>query len=169
MTTNRQVKLVKRPQPGMLARDVFAVEDGPVPEPAPGQFRVKVQYVSLDPAMRGWVSDAKSYVPPVGVGEVMRAYAAGIVDASNHLDFKIGDAVQGIFGVQQYALSKGTRVYKVDTDAAPLARWIGGLGMPGWTAYFGLLEVGQPKAGETVVVSAASGAVGSIVGQIAKI
>lgn len=169
MTTNRQVKLAKRPQPGMLARDAFVVEEGPVPEPAPGQFRVKVHYVSLDPAMRGWVSDAKSYVPPVGVGEVMRAYAVGIVDASQHPDFKVGDAVQGLFGVQQYALSKGARVFKVDPDAAPLQRWIGGLGMPGWTAYFGLLEVGQPKAGETVVVSAASGAVGSVVGQIAKI
>jgi NADPH-dependent curcumin reductase CurA len=169
MTTNRQVKLAKRPGPGMLARDVFVIEDGPVPEPAPGQFRVKIHYVSLDPAMRGWVSDAKSYVPPVGIGEVMRAYAVGIVDASQHPDFKIGEAVQGLLGVQQYALSKGTRVYKVDTDVAPLQRWIGGLGMPGWTAYFGLLEVGQPKAGETVVVSAASGAVGSIVGQIAKI
>ena len=146
MTTNRQVKLAKRPQPGMLARDVFAIEDGPVLEPAPGQFRVKIHYVSLDPAMRGWVSDAKSYVPPVGIGEVMRAYAAGIVDASQHPDFKVGDAVQGLFGVQQYALSKGARVYKVDTSMAPLQSWIGGLGMPGWTAYFGLLEVGQPKA-----------------------
>jgi hypothetical protein len=169
MSINRQVKLIKRPPPGMLTPDVFAVEDEPAPEPGPGQFRVKVQYVSLDPAMRGWVNDAKSYVPPVGVGEVMRAYAVGAVDASNHPDFKPGDAVQGLFGAQTYALSKGTRVFKVDTSAAPLERWIGGLGMPGWTAYFGLLEVGKPKDGETVVVSAASGAVGSVVGQIAKI
>jgi len=169
MSTNRQVKLVKRPAPGMLTPDVFAIEDSPIPEPGPGQFRVKVHFVSLDPAMRGWVNDTKSYVPPVGLGEVMRAYASGIVDASNHPDFKPGDAVQGMFGAQQYALSKGTRVFKVDTTAAPLERWIGGLGMPGWTAYFGLLEVGKPQAGETVVVSAASGAVGSTVGQIAKI
>lgn len=169
MPSNRQVKLAKRPAPGMLTPDVFAIEDEPVPEPQDGQFRVKVHYVSLDPAMRGWVNDAKSYVPPVGVGEVMRAYAVGYVEASRHPDFKSGDAVQGLFGVQQYALSKGRGVYRVDLTAAPLERWVGGLGMPGWTAYFGLLEVGQPKAGETVVVSAASGAVGSVVGQIAKI
>ena len=169
MPINRQVKLARRPQPGLLTRDVFTIEDGPVPEPEDGQFRVKVHYVSLDPAMRGWVNDAKSYVPPVGLGEVMRAYAVGYVEASKHPDFKTGDAVQGLFGVQQHAISKGRGVYKVDPSAAPLERWVGGLGMPGWTAYFGLLEVGQPKAGETVVVSAASGAVGSVVGQIARI
>lgn len=169
MPSNRQLKLARRPQPGMLARDVFSIEDGPVPEPGDGQFRVKIRYVSLDPAMRGWVSDAKSYVPPVKIGEVMRAYAVGCVEASNHPDFKTGDAVQGLFGVQQYALSKGKAVTRADPTIAPLERWVGGLGMPGWTAYFGLLEVGQPKAGETVVVSAASGAVGSVVGQIARI
>jgi NADPH-dependent curcumin reductase len=169
MPMNRQVKLARRPQPGMLTRDVFAIEDGPVPAPGDGQFRVRVEYVSLDPAMRGWVNDTKSYVPPVGLGEIMRAYAVGRVETSNHADFKTGDAVQGLFGVQQYAISKGKLVNKVDPAAAPLERWVGGLGMPGWTAYFGLLEVGQPKAGETVVVSAASGAVGSVVGQIAKI
>jgi NADPH-dependent curcumin reductase CurA len=99
----------------------------------------------------------------------MRAGAAGIVEKSNHPAFAVGDAVQGMFGVQTYAVSNGERVAKVDPRQAPLERWIGGLGMPGWTAYFGLLDVGQPKAGETVVVSAASGAVGSVVGQIAKI
>ena len=169
MPMNRQVKLARRPQPGMLTPDVFTIEDGPVPEPGDGQFRVKVEFISLDPAMRGWVNDAKSYVPPVGIGEVMRAYAVGRVEASSHPDFRTGEAVQGLFGAQQYAISKGRGVYKVDPDAAPLERWVGGLGMPGWTAYFGLLDVGQPKAGETVVVSAASGAVGSVVGQIAKI
>jgi NADPH-dependent curcumin reductase len=166
--SNRMVKLARRPA-GMVKREDFTIEDGPVAEPGPGEFRVKVEYVSLDPAMRGWMNDTKSYVPPVGIGEVMRGYAAGIVDKSNHPDFKPGDAVQGMFGVQKYAISNGQRVFKVDTSLAPLQRWIGGLGMPGWTAYFGLLEVGQPKAGETVLVSAASGAVGSIVGQIAKI
>ena len=169
MPMNRQVKLVRRPPPGMLTRDVFAIEDAAIPEPAAGQFRIKLAYVSLDPAMRGWVNDTKSYVPPVGLGEVMRAYAVGLVDASNHPDFKVGDAVQGLFGVQQYAISKGKLVTRVDPATAPLQRWVGGLGMPGWTAYFGLLEVGQPKPGETVVVSAASGAVGSVVGQIARI
>ena len=167
--TNRQVKLARRPAPGPLTRDVFSIEEAPIPEPALGEFRVKIAYVSLDPAMRGWVAEGRSYVQPVPVGDVMRAYAAGHVEVSNHPDFKPGDAIQGLFGVQQYAVSKGERVLKVDTSLAPLQRWIGGLGMPGWTAYFGLLEIGQPKSGETVVVSAASGAVGSVVAQIAKL
>lgn len=169
MMKNLQVTLARRPKPGMLAPDDFALVDSPMPEPKEGEFRVKVAYISCDPAMRGWVSDARSYVPPVGIGEVMRAYAVGVVDASNHPDFKVGEAVQGLLGVQTYAISNGRRVNKVDPSQAPLERWVGGLGMPGWTAYFGLLEVGQPKAGETVVVSAASGAVGSLVGQIAKL
>ncbi len=166
--TNRMVKLARRPK-GMVVREDFKVEDGPVPEPGAGEFRIKIEYVSLDPAMRGWINDTKSYVPPVAIGETMRSYSVGIVDKSNNPAFKAGDAVQGLLGVQRYAISNGERVVKVDASQAPLQRWIGGLGMPGWTAYFGLLEVGQPKAGETVVVSAASGAVGSIVGQIAKI
>ena len=166
--SNRMVKLARRPV-GLAKREDFTIEDGPVPEPGPGEFRVKVGYVSLDPAIRGWMNDAKSYVPPIGIGEVMRSYSAGIVETSNNPAFKSGDAAQGMFGVQRYALSDGQRVVKVDVSQAPLQRWIGGLGMPGWTAYFGLLDVGQPKPGETVVVSAASGAVGSIVGQIAKI
>jgi NADPH-dependent curcumin reductase CurA len=166
--SNRMVRLARRPV-GMVKREDFKIEDGPVPEPGAGEFRVKVAYVSLDPAMRGWISEGRSYVPPVALGEVMRAYAVGTVEASNHPGFKPGEAVQGLFGVQRYAISKGERVVKVDPSQAPLERWIGGLGMPGWTAYFGLLEVGQPKAGETVVVSAASGAVGSVVGQIARV
>ena len=166
--SNRMVKLARRPK-GMVTREDFSVEDGPVPEPGPGEFRVRVEYISLDPAMRGWVNEGRSYIPPVKLGETMRAGAAGIVEKSNHPAFKTGDAVQGVFGVQKYAITNGERVIKVDTSLAPLQRWIGGLGMPGWTAYFGLLDVGQPKPGETVVVSAASGAVGSVVGQIAKI
>jgi len=166
--TNRMVKLARRPV-GLVQRSDFSIEDGPVVEPGPGEFRIKLAVISLDPAMRGWLNEGRSYVPPVRIGEVMRGYAAGHVEASNHPDFKPGDAVQGLFGVQHYAISNGERVVKVDTGKAPLERWVGGLGMPGWTAYFGLLEVGQPKAGETVVVSAASGAVGSIVGQIARI
>ena len=170
MPSNLQVTLARRPKPGPLTSADFAAREMPIPEPGPGEFRVKVHYISLDPAMRGWVSDARSYVPPVAVGEVMRAYAVGIIDASQHPDYKPGEAVQGLFGVQQYAISKGgNRTVKVDPKAAPLERWVGGLGMPGWTAYFGLLDVGKPQPGETVVVSAASGAVGSIVGQIAKI
>ena len=166
--SNRMVRLARRPV-GMVKREDFKVEDGPVPEPGVGEFRVRIAYVSLDPAMRGWISEGRSYVPPVQIGETMRAYAVGTVEASNNPGFKPGEAVQGLFGVQRYAVSNGERVVKVDPAQAPLERWIGGLGMPGWTAYFGLLEVGQPKAGETVAVSAASGAVGSVVGQIARI
>lgn len=169
MTGNRVCKLVKRPPPGLVTRDVFEFADEPLPAPGPGQFRIKIAFISLDPAMRGWMNDAKSYVAPIPLGAVMRAYAAGYVDVSNHPDFKVGDAVQGVIGVQKYAISDGKGIVKVDATQAPLERWIGGLGMPGWTAYFGLLEVGKPQPGETVVVSAASGAVGSIVGQIAKL
>jgi len=153
----------------MAEREDFVVESGPVPEPGDGEFRVKVEYVSIDPAMRPWLNEGPSYTPPVGIGEVMRALASGVVETSNHPDFRQGDPVSGLFGVQQYAVSRGDNVAKVDTSLAPLERWIGGLGMPGTTAYFGLLDVGQPKEGETVVVSAAAGAVGGIVGQVAKI
>ena len=165
---NRMVKLARRPV-GMVQPEDFRLEEGPVPEPGEGEIRVKIAYVSLDPAMRGWITEAKSYVPPVAIGETMRSYSVGIVDASRNPDFKVGDAVQGILGVQDYAIARSKGLVRVDPQQAPLERWVGGLGMPGWTAYFGLLEVGQPKAGETVLVSAASGAVGSIVGQIAKI
>ncbi|MEO1719348.1 MAG: NADP-dependent oxidoreductase [Pseudomonadota bacterium] len=166
---NRKLTLVARPKPGPFTPDNFKVVEDAVPAPGDGEFLVRSSYVSLDPAMRGWVNDGKSYVPPVGIGEVMRAFAAGEVIASNHPDYAVGDHVQGLLGVQTHALTDGTRVNKVDTSLAPLERWVGGLGMPGWTAYFGLLDVGKPKAGDTVVVSAASGAVGSVVGQIAKL
>ena len=171
--TNRMVKLARRPK-GMTTRADFTIEDGPIPQPGPGEIRVKIEYISLDPAMRGWMNDVKSYVPPVAIGAVMRSFSAGRVDASNHPDFKVGDAVVGTLGVQRYAVADATgsgrdRIYKVDTNLAPLQRWIGGLGMPGMTAYFGLLDVLKPKAGETVLVSAASGAVGSVVGQLAKL
>lgn len=165
----RRLVLTQRPKPGLVPHDSFRIEDGPVPEPGPGEFRVRIEVISLDPAMRGWINDGRSYVAPVPVGGTMRAYAAGHVEQSNHAGYKAGDAVQGLFGAQTHAISSGERVVKIDTTLAPLERWVGGLGMPGWTAYFGLLEVGLPKAGETVVVSAAAGAVGSIVGQIAKI
>ena len=166
---SRRLVLDKRPKPGLVTHDLFHIEEAAVADPKAGEFRVKVEFISLDPAMRGWINEGKSYVAPVPIGSTMRAYAAGHVEASNHPGYKAGDAVQGLFGAQTHAISTGERVVKVDTALAPLERWLGGLGMPGWTAYFGLLEVGQPKAGDTVVVSAASGAVGSLVGQIAKI
>lgn len=165
---NHVVRLARRPV-GEIQRDDFTIADEAVPVPGDGEFLVKNRFVSLDPAMRGWMSAGKSYVPPVEIGAVMRAFAAGTVETSNHPLFKVGDTVTGLFGAQQYAVSNGRGAMPVDISKAPLERWIGGLGMPGTTAYFGLLDIGKPKAGETVVVSAASGAVGSIVGQIAKI
>jgi len=119
--------------------------------------------------MRGWMNDVRSYIEPVAIGAVMRAGAVGEVVTSNHPEFKAGEHVTGMFGVQRYAISNGQGVLKVDSSLAPLPLYLSTLGMPGMTAYFGLLEVGQPKEGETVVVSGAAGAVGSLVGQIAKI
>jgi NADPH-dependent curcumin reductase CurA len=168
MAMNTVVRLARRPR-GLVTREDFTIGEEALPEPGEGEFRVKAGYVSLDPAMRGWMNEGRSYVPPVGIGEVMRGFSAGHVDASRHPSFKEGDAVVGLFGVQRYAISNGSGVTRADLKVAPLQTWVGGLGMPGLTAYFGLLEVGQPKEGETVVVSAASGAVGQIVGQIAKI
>ena len=141
----------------------------PLGQPADGQILIKVHYVSLDPAMRGWINEGRSYIEPVGIGDVMRAGAAGRVVESKNEKFVAGDFVVGAFGVQEYALSDGSGVIKVDTRIAPLPVYLGTLGMPGFTAYFGLLDIGQPKEGETLVVSAAAGAVGSVVGQIGKI
>lgn len=169
MPMNRVVRLVSRPAPGLVSPDCFEIRDEAMPEPGEGEFRVRAHYVSLDPAMRGWVNDGRSYVPPVGLGDVMRAFSAGTVEASRHPDFHEGDAVVGLFGAQTHAISDGKGVQRADTSIAPLQTWIGGLGMPGLTAYFGLLRVAEAKEGDTVVVSAASGAVGSIVGQIARI
>ena len=168
MSTNRQWKLTSRPV-GMVKRSDFTFDMAPVPVPGPGQFLVRVHYISLDPAMRGWMNDARSYIPPVGLGEVMRAGAVGEVVASNHPDWAVGDHVVGTFGVQDYAVSDGAGVQKVSDTLAPLPLFLSALGMPGMTAYFGLLDIGNPQPGQTVVVSAASGAVGALVGQIARI
>ena len=153
----------------MIKRSDWQFTEEPVAEPKDGEILVKVQYLSLDPAMRGWMNEGKSYIRPVAIGEVMRAGAAGIVVASKHPKFKEGDVVTGGFGVQEYAISDGKGVHTVDTRLVPLTTYLGTLGMPGMTAYFGLLEVGKPKEGDTVVVSGAAGAVGSAAGQIAKI
>jgi hypothetical protein len=128
-----------------------------------------VLYLSLDPAMRGWMNAGKSYVAPVGLGEVMRAGGVGRVVTSNDPTLAAGDLVVGITGIQDYVVSKAAGLRKIDPQVAPLPRYLGALGMTGLTAYFGLLDIGQPKEGETVVVSAAAGAVGAVVGQIAKI
>jgi NADPH-dependent curcumin reductase CurA len=168
MTMNTVVKLARRPQ-GHVQREDFTITQEPLAELKDGEIRVATQYISLDPAMRGWMNDAKSYVPPVGIGETMRAFAAGTVEASRNPKFKEGDTVSGLIGAQSHAVSDGQNVVKADTSLAPLQTWVGGLGMPGLTAYLGLTYVGEPKEGETLVVSAASGAVGQVVGQIAKI
>ena len=165
---NHQFRLAARPA-GMPRHTDWTYTEERVPELNEGELLVKVLYISLDPAMRGWMSEAKSYVPPVGIGEVMRALALGRVVASKHPGFSPGDFVSGRFGVQEYAISNGRGVSKVDIKIAPLPVYLSALGMTGLTAYFGMLEIGRPKPGETVVVSAAAGAVGSVAGQIAKI
>jgi NADPH-dependent curcumin reductase CurA len=166
---NKQLLLVKRPV-GIPAKDTWKLEISPIPEPGDGEVLIRQHYISLDPAMRGWMNDRKSYIPPVGIGEVMRAGSVGeVVIANNHPKYKVGDCLSGWGGVQQYAVTDGKGYFKVDPNLAPLPLYIGTLGMPGMTAYFGILDVGKIKAGETVLVSGAAGAVGSIVGQIAKI
>lgn len=167
-TTNRQFKLAKRPV-GLVKREDFEFTEAPLPQPGPGEVLVKVLYLSLDPAMRGWMNEGKSYVPPVGIGEVMRAGGAGRVIASNDPKLAVGDHVVGITGVQEYAVLPAKTLTKVDARLAPLPVYLGTLGMPGMTAYFGLLEVGAMKPGDTVVVSGAAGAVGQVVGQVARI
>jgi NADPH-dependent curcumin reductase CurA len=166
--THRRVVLARRP-PAEVAEADFRVEEVPVPEPGPREVLVRVVYMSLDPYMRGRMRDAASYAAPVGIGEVMTGGTVGEVVKSNHPGFKVGDIVEDRLGWQEYAIGPGPAMRKVDATLAPISTANGVLGMPGMTAYFGLFDVGQPKAGETVVVSAASGAVGQIVGQLAKI
>ena len=165
---NHQFKLAARPNGNVKASDWLYTHE-PVRAPADGEVVIQVLYISLDPAMRGWMTDKPSYIPPVAIGEVMRALAVGKVTASKNPKFAVGDHVTGLLGVQEFAVSNGQGLTKVDPKLAPLPIYLGTLGMPGMTGYFGLLEVGQPKAGDTVVVSGAAGAVGSVVGQIAKI
>jgi NADPH-dependent curcumin reductase len=166
---NHQFRLAARPVGLPKSSDWRYTEEEPVPEPGDGEVLIKVQLISLDPAMRGWMNDVRSYIPPVGVGDVMRALAAGEVLASNHPDFAPGDLVTGLLGVQEYAVAPAGALMKVDTSLAPLPVYLSTLGMTGMTAYFGLLDVGKPVAGETVVVSGAAGAVGGVVGQLAKL
>jgi NADPH-dependent curcumin reductase CurA len=165
---NHQFRLAARPQ-GMVGAEHFDYVEEPVAELAEGEVLVQVLYVSLDPAMRGWMNEGRSYVPPVGIGEVMRAATVGRVLDSRSDRFTAGDCVSSWLGVQEYAVVGADALLKADSELAPLPTHLGALGMPGMTAYFGLLDVGEPKEEETVVVSAAAGAVGSIVGQIAKL
>ncbi len=166
---NHQVRLAQRPV-GTPGPEAWQHTEEPVPDPADGRFVVRVSHISLDPAMRGWMNAGKSYVPPVEVGDVMRALAAGEVVASAHPGFSVGDVVSGTFGVQEYAESDGRGVQKITPTAeVPIETYLALLGMTGMTAYFGLLDVGALREGETVLVSGAAGAVGSVVGQLAKI
>jgi NADPH-dependent curcumin reductase CurA len=165
---NAQVRLAARPVGLPKDSDWDYVEE-PAPAPDDGQFLVEVEYISLDPAMRAWMNDVRSYVPPVGIGEVMRAAGIGRVVESKHPDYDVGESLYGIFGVQRYAVSDGRGVTHVDTSLADPPVHLGTLGLSGLTAYFGLLEIGRPEPGQTVVVSGAAGSVGSIVGQIARI
>lgn len=165
---NTQIKLAARPI-GEPKRSDWDISTTEIEKPNEGEVLVKNIYISLDPAMRGWMNDAKSYIRPVQIGEVMRAGTAGIVVESKSDAFKAGDFVMGNLGVQQYGISAAKYLQKVNTSFAPLQTYLSTLGMPGMTAYFGLLEVGKPQAGETVLVSGAAGAVGSVVGQVAKI
>ena len=166
--SNTQIKLAKRPV-GLPTADTFNIEKNPIPVPAEGEVLLKTKYISLDPAMRGWMNDARSYIPPVGIGEVMRAGTVSEVVESKHGKYKVGDILVGNAGVQEYIATDTRGYHQVDPRLAPLPVFLGTLGMPGFTGYFGLTRIGEPKAGETVLVSGAAGAVGSIVGQIAKI
>src|SRR5271166_4222603 len=166
---NRRVILKSRPA-GVPQAVHFGMDEAPIPELREGELLIANRFLSVEPAMRGWVNDAPNYSPPVPVGDVMRAFAADEIVASRHLDWKEGDLVAGMFGWQRFAVSDGSNVTRrIDESDIPLSAALGVLGLNGVTAYFGLLEAGQPKAGETVVVSTAAGAVGSCVGQIARI
>ena len=165
---NRQILLKSRPE-GAPSLDNFELAQAPIPEPGEGEVLMRILYLSLDPYMRGRMSAAKSYAAPAAVGRPMVGGTVGEIVKSRHPGYAVGDIVLGYGGWQEYALASGAGLRKLDPKAAPVSTALGILGMPGMTAYFGLLDIGQPKPGETVVVAAASGAVGSVVGQIAKL
>ena len=172
-TTNRQYRLARRPS-GLPVREDWSFTTEPVGDPEEGGVLVKTLALSLDPAMRGWMNEGKSYIAPVGIGEVMRAGGVGTVIASKSPALAVGDTVYGTLGVQEFARFGAGQIAKralerIDLRVGTMTQWLNVLGMPGMTAYFGLLDVGQPKPGETVVVSGAAGAVGQTVGQLAKI
>lgn len=167
-TLNKQITLAARPV-GFPKDSDFKLVESPIPTPKDGEFLVRVIYMSVDPYMRGRMNDAASYAAPVQLGEVMGGGAVGKVISSNNPSFREGEIVEGFFGWQEYAVSNGEGVRKIDPGLAPISTALGVLGMPGLTAYFGLSDICNPQLGETVVVSGAAGAVGSLVGQIALI
>ena len=168
MAVNTRILLAARPEGAPKPSD-FRIEDIPVPEPRDGEVLLKILYLSLDPYMRGRMSTAKSYAAPTALGDVMPGGTVARVETSRHPDFAEGDIVLSYSGWQSYALSSGAGLRKLDPAVAPVTTALGVMGMPGFTAWSGLLLIGEPKRGETVVVAAASGAVGSAVGQIARI
>ena len=171
--TNHQIRLAARPV-GLPKDSDWSFTEEPVILPADGGVLVRSTHLSLDPAMRGWMNEGKSYIAPVGIGEVMRAGGVGVVVASKNPAFAVGDPVSATLGVQEYCLIPAAQIqrsglFRIDTRLGSQTQWLNVLGMPGMTGYFGLMDVGQPRAGETVVVSGAAGAVGQTVGQLAKI
>jgi NADPH-dependent curcumin reductase len=165
---NKQVILAHRPQ-GMVKESDFEIREIEIPTLQEGQVLIKNEYISLDPAMRGWMNEGTTYIPGVALGAVMRAFAAGQVVASKNAQYTEGTFVVGLTGAQTYAVSDGKGLTQVDLSKGPLSWHLGILGMPGMTAYFGILERGKPKRGETVFVSGAAGVIGTAVGQIAKL
>lgn len=168
MSTYQRIVLASRPGGGAVKPEHFRLETVPVPEITQGQLLVRNHYLSLDPYMRMRMEDAKSYAEPQALGETMIGGTVGEVVASKHPDFAVGDKVAGMFGWSEMGVSDGTLLRKLDTSRIPLSAYLGSVGMPGMTAWYGLTQIINPKADETVVVSAASGAVGSVVGQLAK-
>jgi NADPH-dependent curcumin reductase len=167
--TNKQIIFKNRPQ-GIPDKNTWQFEENPIEELQEGEILIQQHYISLDPAMRGWMNDTKSYIPPIALDSVMRAGSIGkVIKNNNNPNFEVGDCVSGWGGVQQYMASDGTGCFKVNEKIAAMPTFLGALGMPGMTAYFGILEVANIKEGDIVLVSGAAGAVGSIVGQIAKI
>jgi NADPH-dependent curcumin reductase len=168
MPTNTQILLDNRPTDKVSPAN-FRIVETPVPAPGPGEALVRHSFLSLDPYMRGRISDAKSYAKPQEVGAVMGGGTVGIVEASNNPRFKVGEAVLGAGGWQRYSVSDGRDLRVVDAEAVPIQAYLGPVGMPGVTAWYGLNRIIAPEPNETVLVSAATGAVGSVVGQLAKL
>ncbi len=166
---NKQQLLAKRPV-GVPDEETWKFTTTPIRSLEEGEMLIEQHYISLDPAMRGWMNESRSYIPPVQIGEVMRAGTVGkVIQTEGKTPFQVGDYITGWGGVQTHLITRGEQYYQVDPNRAPLPAYIGTLGLPGMTAYFGILQEGEIKAGDTVLVSGAAGAVGSIVGQIAKI
>ena len=169
MPVNKGFTLASRPSPGGQATpDNFGFFERPAPEPGPGQVLVRHEFLSLDPYMRGRMEESKSYAASQGIGEVMIGGTVGEVVASNNPKFKAGDKVVGMGGWQLYGLDDGSNLRRIEAGNIPIQAWLGPLGMPGVTAWYGVHRIIAPKAGETLVVSAATGAVGTVVGQLAK-